>query len=133
VLSGQSIDPTDGSLFYHTRAVNPRWARYGQNSQIIGAHIFYRDVPDRVFRGSRTRARGTVTQVSHRARATQRARGPRAGRVNGVIQYAPPNWNEVHGGDATPAPTLRVGGQPVTVAPAGAASALPTAGSQSAF
>jgi spore germination cell wall hydrolase CwlJ-like protein len=46
VLAGQSVDPTDGALFYHTRAVRPSWARYGVGRQTIGAHIFYADVPD---------------------------------------------------------------------------------------
>src|SRR5690606_23213977 len=35
VLSGQSVDPTGGALFYHTRAVRPRWARYGVGRQEI--------------------------------------------------------------------------------------------------
>lgn len=46
VLGGQSVDPTGGALFYHTRAVRPRWARAGQGRQVIGQHIFYADVPD---------------------------------------------------------------------------------------
>lgn len=53
VLSGQSVDPTDGALFYHTRAVRPRWARLGEGRRVIGAHVFYRDVRD----GSVRRAR----------------------------------------------------------------------------
>ncbi len=47
VLSGQSVDPTDGALFYHTRAISPWWARYGEGRREIGAHVFYRDVPNR--------------------------------------------------------------------------------------
>lgn len=97
VLSGQSVDPTGGALFYHTRAVRPRWARVGQGRQTIGAHIFYADVPDP---GRRATPRlidvaqylgqaigggeARTTRVSSR-------RGPRAGRVNGVIQYASAN------------------------------------------
>ena len=46
VLSGQSLDPTDGALFYHTRAISPWWARYGEGRREIGAHVFYRDVPN---------------------------------------------------------------------------------------
>ncbi len=46
VLKGQSQDPTNGALFYHTRAVHPRWARFGIGIKRIGAHIFYADVPD---------------------------------------------------------------------------------------
>jgi Cell Wall Hydrolase len=97
VLSGQSVDPTEGALFYHTRAVRPRWARVGQGRQVIGQHIFYADVPDP---GIRDTPRlidvaqylgQAITGGEPRAR-TQRAsaqRGRRAGRVNGVIQYAP--------------------------------------------
>ena len=96
VLSGQSIDPTSGALFYHTRAVRPRWARVGQGRQVIGQHIFYADVPDP---GRRDTPRlidvaqylgqaisGGEPRTQHASAAT---RGPRAGRVNGVIQYAP--------------------------------------------
>jgi spore germination cell wall hydrolase CwlJ-like protein len=46
VLSGQSVDPTEGALFYHTRAISPWWARYGEGRREIGAHVFYRDVPN---------------------------------------------------------------------------------------
>ncbi len=60
VLSGESVDPTDGALFYHTRAVRPRWARYGVGRQTIGAHIFYADVPD-----SGERRTPRVTNVAH--------------------------------------------------------------------
>ncbi|OQW56408.1 MAG: hypothetical protein A4S17_13905 [Proteobacteria bacterium HN_bin10] len=45
VLSGQSVDPTDGALFYHARSVRPRWARAARGRQVIGQHIFYADVP----------------------------------------------------------------------------------------
>lgn len=82
VLSGQSVDPTNGALFYHTRAIRPWWSRYGQGATVIGAHIFYRDVPDR-YGGAR---RGP--QAVHVADNSSRA-GPRAGRVRGVIQHAP--------------------------------------------
>ncbi|MEZ5995665.1 MAG: cell wall hydrolase [Hyphomonadaceae bacterium] len=59
VLSGQSVDPTDGALFYHTRAIRPWWSRYGEGRRVIGAHVFYRDVPDH------PRRRGVrVTQVA---------------------------------------------------------------------
>jgi len=95
VLSGQSIDPTGGALFYHTRAVRPRWARVGQGRQVIGQHIFYADVPDP---GRRETPRlidvaqflGQALPSGDRPAAhTSSQRGPRAGRVNGVIQYAP--------------------------------------------
>lgn len=98
VLSGQSVDPTGGALFYHTRAVRPRWARVGVGRQVIGQHIFYADVPDP---GVRETPRpidvaqylgqaisGREPRAQH-ASVDASARGPRAGRVNGVIQYAP--------------------------------------------
>lgn len=92
VLSGQSVDPTDGALFYHTRAVRPRWARVGQGRQVIGQHIFYADVPDP---GRRATPRLiNVSQYLNQAlpsgerRTRTSRRGPRAGRVHGEIQYA---------------------------------------------
>ena len=92
VLSGQSVDPTNGALFYHTRSIRPRWSRVGQGRQEIGAHIFYADVPDPGVR--RTPRLIDIAQIfggaSERVQQTAE-RGPRAGRVNGVIQYAPPN------------------------------------------
>lgn len=111
VLAGASADPTNGALFYHTRAVRPTWSRYGRGQHVIGAHIFYRDVPD-------LRARPAVQRITHAPHAEAPSlaiaeRGPRAGRVNGVIQYAPADYNET-----TPAPTLTIGGQPVEIAPA---------------
>lgn len=59
VLAGQSADPTDGALFYHTRAVRPRWAPQGVGRQVIGEHIFYADVPD-----AGTRRTPRVTNVA---------------------------------------------------------------------
>jgi spore germination cell wall hydrolase CwlJ-like protein len=91
VLSGQSVDPTGGALFYHTRAVRPRWARVGQGRQEIGAHVFYADVPDP---GQRQTPRLIdVAQFLGQGLPSERQsarsqRGPRAGRVNGVIQHA---------------------------------------------
>lgn len=93
VLSGQSVDPTEGALFYHTRAINPRWSRQGEGRQVIGAHVFYTDVPDA---GRRATPRtinvaqflGRALPSSERASPSSN-RGPRAGRVNGVIQHAP--------------------------------------------
>lgn len=57
VFSGQTPDPTNGALYYHTPAVNPSWSgavnRYGTNQ--IGNHIFYngrptppREIPNQV-------------------------------------------------------------------------------------
>lgn len=93
VLSGQSVDPTSGALFYHTRGVRPRWARIGQGRQTIGQHIFYADVPDPGVRDTPrvidvAQYLGQALTGGGESRATTR-RGPRAGRVNGVIQYAP--------------------------------------------
>lgn len=96
VLSGQSVDPTGGALFYHTRAVRPRWAPQGIGRQTIGSHIFYADVPDPgIRRTPRTidiaqALRMPVDAITRAAGVTPiSARGPRAGRVNGVITYAP--------------------------------------------
>lgn len=86
VLSGASVDPTNGALFYHTRAVRPYWSRYGVKAHVIGAHIFYEDVPDQ--RPRRRFASASPRAATAEAEPTIR-RGPRAGRVNGVIQYAP--------------------------------------------
>jgi spore germination cell wall hydrolase CwlJ-like protein len=44
VVEGRSVDPTNGALFYHTRAVKPRWSSSGVGKRVIGRHIFYRDV-----------------------------------------------------------------------------------------
>jgi spore germination cell wall hydrolase CwlJ-like protein len=85
VLSGVSADPTGGALFYHTRAVSPSWSRYGVDAHVIGAHIFYEDVPDQRPRQRYAAAAGAETAEN----APVVRRGPRAGRVNGVIQYAP--------------------------------------------
>ncbi len=86
VLSGQSIEPTNGALFYHTGAIRTWWSRYGEGRTVIGAHVFYRDVPDQ----PRSRRARRVTQVAQRFDPpVEVARGPRAGRVNGVIQHAP--------------------------------------------
>lgn len=82
VLSGRSVDPTNGALFYHTRAIQPYWSRYGQGRTIIGAHVFYRDVPDQ------PRAR-RFTVAARTTPIAARRLGPRAGRVHGVIQHAP--------------------------------------------
>jgi spore germination cell wall hydrolase CwlJ-like protein len=123
VLSGQSIDPTGGALFYHTRAVRPSWASHGVGRQVIGAHIFYADVPDRGIRRTPP-TRMAVTQVAQTFRqpipidgaagqvpgALQTAmQGPRAGRVNGVIQTAPAAMARQQ------LPSERSGGEPIDV------------------
>jgi spore germination cell wall hydrolase CwlJ-like protein len=81
VLLGQSADPTGGALFYHATSIQPWWSRYGRGRHVIGAHVFYRDVPDQL-----RAPHASLTQV---ADAAPSPHGPRAGRVNGVIQYAP--------------------------------------------
>ena len=90
VLSGQSVDPTGGALFYHTRFIHPWWQRFGRDPKVIGAHVFYRDVPNRP--GLVTRydpnAPARLVTVSTRTRRAAHAAGPRAGRVHGVIQHA---------------------------------------------
>ncbi|HRP12154.1 MAG TPA: cell wall hydrolase [Terricaulis sp.] len=107
VLAGQSIDPTGGALFYHTQAVRPRWSRVGEGRQVIGAHVFYADVPDPGVRATPrlinlAQVLGGASERSAPAQTT--ARGPRAGRVNGVIQYAPPSAAGQPLPSETPAP-----------------------------
>lgn len=41
VLAGEEEDNTDGSLFYHTHSVNPRWNRQMELATVIGDHRFY--------------------------------------------------------------------------------------------
>lgn len=41
-LRGTEPDPTKGALYYHTRAVNPRWCRAFKRTVRIGQHVFYR-------------------------------------------------------------------------------------------
>lgn len=99
VLSGQSIDPTGGALFYHTRAIRPWWSRYGEGRRVIGAHVFYADVPDQP-NARRARRGGRTTQVADA--------GPRAGRVRGVIRHAealpPPSTTSAPVTPYTPSP-----------------------------
>lgn len=45
ILTGRDPDPTKGSLYYHTTAVNPRWARNIDPVVKIGSHLFYNDNP----------------------------------------------------------------------------------------
>jgi spore germination cell wall hydrolase CwlJ-like protein len=85
VLSGQSTDPTGGALFYHTRAVHPTWDRFGSGRQVIGAHVFFHDVAEgeHIRTASMQRRLAALGEISRL--------GPRAGRVDGVLQYAPPS------------------------------------------
>jgi len=43
LLHSNGFDITDGSLFYHTKAVNPRWNRNMTPVMVIDDHIFWRD------------------------------------------------------------------------------------------
>lgn len=127
VLSGQSVDPTGGALFYHTRAIRPSWSRQGVGRQVIGAHVFYADVPDAGVR----RTPQTLTRVTQVAQTfaqpmpidepTSTTQGPRAGRVNGVIQHAPQSLarqplpsERGGGGDPNGAATPTLNGVPIT-------------------
>lgn len=137
VLSGQSVDPTGGALFYHTRAVRPRWARIGEGRQVIGQHIFYSDVPDpgrretpRLIDVAQYLGQALTGGEARTQRASAAARGPRAGRVNGVIQYADASAarqslpGEPAAFDANAAATPTINGEPV-----GAAAITTTAAS----
>jgi len=42
MMDGAPRQLTDGATYYHTRAVNPRWARVFPRTAAIGAHYFYR-------------------------------------------------------------------------------------------
>jgi N-acetylmuramoyl-L-alanine amidase len=42
ILSGQSVDPTGGALFYHSAAVAPRWSAGLTPVSVIGGHLFFR-------------------------------------------------------------------------------------------
>lgn len=93
VLSGASIDPTNGALFYHTTAIKPRWSQFGVGKEQIGAHIFYRDVPNPIAGVTHISSEGALLAMNRPSPAPRRAaapttQGPRAGRVNGVIQHA---------------------------------------------
>ena len=39
----ESLDITEGATHYHTRAVNPNWARVFPRTAAIGSHLFYRE------------------------------------------------------------------------------------------
>ena len=41
MLDGAPRALTDGAEFYHTKAVNPRWAKVFDRTTTIGAHRFY--------------------------------------------------------------------------------------------
>ncbi|MGH6951138.1 MAG: cell wall hydrolase [Vitreimonas sp.] len=85
VLAGQSVDPTGGALFYHTRAVRPAWGRQGRGRQVIGAHVFYADVPDP---GTRPTPR-LVNVAQYLGQPVSARPEARAQRVSGVIELAP--------------------------------------------
>jgi spore germination cell wall hydrolase CwlJ-like protein len=43
MLDGAPRDLTEGATYYHTKAVNPRWARKFTRTTTIGVHHFYRN------------------------------------------------------------------------------------------
>ena len=149
VLMRTSVDPTNGALFYHTRAVRPTWSRHGQGRQVIGQHIFYRDVPDLRERATPARITDIPSGGFTHASATESAvtpSGARAGRVNGVIQSASRDVvddvnarlaqraMELEAQTATPAAPLSVGDQAVdAAAPAPAAPTDNTSTPATAF
>ncbi len=45
MLDGKERELTQGATHYHTKAVNPRWARVFPRTTTIGAHHFYRQPP----------------------------------------------------------------------------------------
>jgi spore germination cell wall hydrolase CwlJ-like protein len=45
ILSGRDSDNTNGSLYYHTKAVNPNWAKRIDPVKQIGDHLFYNEIP----------------------------------------------------------------------------------------
>jgi len=49
MIDGASRELTEGATHYHTKAVNPRWARVFPRTATIGFHHFYRE-PSRVAR-----------------------------------------------------------------------------------
>ncbi|MGB0901409.1 cell wall hydrolase [Halocynthiibacter sp.] len=42
MLNGAERGLTGGATYYHTRAVNPRWARQFNRTAAIGVHLFYK-------------------------------------------------------------------------------------------
>jgi len=42
LIDGAPRELTSGATYYHTRAVNPRWASVFDRTASIGAHYFYR-------------------------------------------------------------------------------------------
>ena len=44
VIKGKCIDITHGATHYHTKAINPRWARGKSSCAVIGNHIFYKNI-----------------------------------------------------------------------------------------
>ena len=118
VLAGQSIDPTNGALFYHTLAVRPTWDRNATGPLVIGSHIFFHDVPDPP--GARRYRVSATSLAAREARITRvSSTGPRAGRVHGVVQHAPASMAHrllpgEHPGDLpTPAPLTSASAAPL--------------------
>jgi N-acetylmuramoyl-L-alanine amidase len=42
ILSGRSVDPTGGALFYHNASVSPLWSAGLAPDRVIGGHLFFR-------------------------------------------------------------------------------------------
>jgi spore germination cell wall hydrolase CwlJ-like protein len=58
IMTGQSRDPTKGSLFYHTTEVDPSWNNKMNAVAQVGNHIFYRG--DKEVIGAAKRAAGRL-------------------------------------------------------------------------
>ena len=42
ILAGKSRDFTGGATYYHTKSINPFWAKYMDRTGAVGSHIFYK-------------------------------------------------------------------------------------------
>lgn len=43
-VNGLLLDPTKGACHYHTKNINPKWAKDKQPCAKIGNHLFYNDI-----------------------------------------------------------------------------------------
>lgn len=111
VLGGQSVDPTGGALFYHTRAIRPRWARYGRGRQVIGQHVFYADVPDGGLRATPrvinvAQFLGQALPSSHRWAREERVEGVLPGAPAAQTSAVATPTSEVNDENAAATPTI---------------------------
>jgi Cell Wall Hydrolase len=97
VLAHQSTDPTNGALFYHTRAINPYWSRFGQGRTVIGAHVFYRNVPDQ----PRARRFAAATQMRSATRRGERVEGVLPPPATVSVPAPPLNPSDIDGNPST--------------------------------